>query len=222
MWFSPRDRLQLRLCAGDLLVSEGGDVGRSSLWKKELEECYIQNSVNRIRGKKNNSTRFLYYWIATVKAKGYIDVLCNKSTIAHFTAEKVAEVPVPFPPTREQTTIATFLDRETAKIDGLIAEQEKLIALLAEKRQATISHAVTKGLNPAAPMKDSGVAWIGEIPQDWSSVQLKHLCSLLKDGTHLPPALVDEGIPFTARYRNIADSVTLHSRTMTHEYHKRV
>ena len=78
-----------------------------------------------------------------------------------------------FPPLDEQTAIATFLDRETAKIDGLIAEQEKLLTLLAEKRQATISHAVTKGLNPDAPMKDSGVAWLGEVPAHWSVIPLK-------------------------------------------------
>ena len=71
------------------------------------------------------------------------------------------------PETTEQECIAAFLDRETAKIDALIAEQEKLIALLAEKRQATISHAVTRGLNPDAPMKDSGVQWLGEVPAHW-------------------------------------------------------
>jgi len=72
-----------------------------------------------------------------------------------------------FPPLHEQTSITAFLDRETAKIDALIAGQEKLIVLLAEKRQATISHAVTRGLNPNAPMKDSGVAWLGEVPAHW-------------------------------------------------------
>lgn len=168
MWFSPRDIKQLQLESGDLLISEGGDVGRSAVWGDELNECYIQNSVNRVRARVDDSTWFLYYWMATIKAKGYVDVLCNKSTIAHFTAEKVAEVPTPFPPPAEQTAIATFLNRETGKIDALIAEQEKLLALLAEKRQATISHAVTKGLNPDAPMKESGVAWLGEVPEHWT------------------------------------------------------
>lgn len=83
-----------------------------------------------------------------------------------------------FPPEQEQTSIATFLDRETAKIDGLIAEQEKLIALLAEKRQATISHAVTKGLNPDAPMKDSGVEWLGDVPAHWVVTRLKFAASV--------------------------------------------
>jgi len=72
------------------------------------------------------------------------------------------------PPFKEQVVIATFLDRETAKIDALIAEQQHLIELLQEKRQAVISHAVTKGLNPNAPMKDSGVEWLGEVPEHWT------------------------------------------------------
>ena len=71
------------------------------------------------------------------------------------------------PPLGEQNAISAFLDRETAQIDSLIAKQERLIAVLQEKRQALISHAVTKGLNPAAPMKDSGVEWLGEVPAHW-------------------------------------------------------
>jgi type I restriction enzyme, S subunit len=76
-------------------------------------------------------------------------------------------LPVILPPLPEQTAIAAFLDRETAKIDALVEEQKRLIALLQEKRQAVISHAVTKGLNPDAPMKDSGVEWLGEVPAHW-------------------------------------------------------
>lgn len=86
------------------------------------------------------------------------------------------------PPLLEQTAIATFLDRETAKIDALIAEQEKLITLLAEKRQATISYAVTKGLDPNAPMKDSGVAWLGEVPEHWEIRRLKTLSEFTTSG----------------------------------------
>ncbi|WP_181404587.1 hypothetical protein [Asticcacaulis tiandongensis] len=85
---------------------------------------------------------------------------------------------LPVPTQAEQTAIAAFLDGETGKIDELIAEQEKLIALLAEKRQATISHAVTKGLNPAAPMKDSGVEWLGHIPAHWEVRLVKSVANL--------------------------------------------
>ena len=86
------------------------------------------------------------------------------------------------PPTDEQTAIATFLDRETAKIDALIAEQQRLIELLQEKRQAVISHAVTKGLDPDAPMKDSGVEWLGEVPEHWRITRVKHLCERIEQG----------------------------------------
>lgn len=87
------------------------------------------------------------------------------------------------PPIEEQSAIVAFLDRETGKIDALIAEQEKLLTLLAEKRQATISHAVTRGLNPNAPMKDSGVPWLGEVPAHWNVTPLKYLVSLKSGGT---------------------------------------
>lgn len=79
----------------------------------------------------------------------------------------VRNFPVALPPIKEQAAIATFLDRETGKIDALVEEQKRLIELLKEKRQAVISHAVTKGLNPGAPMKDSGVEWLGEVPEHW-------------------------------------------------------
>ncbi len=86
--------------------------------------------------------------------------------------EFIGAMPVPVPPPAEQRAIATFLDRETGKIDALVGEQERLIALLKEKRQAVISQAVTKGLDPNAPMKDSGVAWLGEVPAHWAVMPL--------------------------------------------------
>jgi type I restriction enzyme, S subunit len=89
-----------------------------------------------------------------------------------------ASLQVPVPPSHEQKIISIFLDSETAKIDALIAEQQRLIELLQEKRQAVISHAVTKGLNANAPMKDSGVEWLGEVPEHWQTQRLKNLFSL--------------------------------------------
>lgn len=198
MWFSPRERELLALQTGDLLVSEGGDVGRSSLWRAQMRGCYFQNSVNRVRARGQDRTDYLYYWMATIKAKGYVDVLCNKSTIAHFTAEKVAAVPTIFPEPEEQRQIAAFLDRETAKIDALIAGQEKLLALLAEKRQATISHAVTRGLDPDAPMKDSGIPWLGEVPAHWEVRRLKTLSPAITVGIVVNPSsyVSPSGLPF--------------------------
>jgi type I restriction enzyme S subunit len=82
------------------------------------------------------------------------------------------------PPLPEQTAIAAFLDRETAKIDGLVEQQRRLIDLLREKRQAVISHAVTRGLNPHAPLKPSGVDWLGDVPEGWEVVRLRHIARM--------------------------------------------
>lgn len=101
-----------------------------------------------------------------------------------------------FPSPCEQALIAQFLDHETAKIDALVAEQERLIELLKEKRQAVISHAVTKGLDPSVPMKDSGVEWIGEVPAHWEVKSLRYVLDAVGDVDHFMPASVDNGIPY--------------------------
>ncbi|CAK2132137.1 type I restriction enzyme, S subunit [Vibrio crassostreae] len=93
---------------------------------------------------------------------------------------EMAAISLCIPSDYEQQKIANFLDYETAKIDILITKQEKLIKLLKEKRQAVISHAVTKGLNPDAPMKDSGVEWLGEVPEHWDLKRFKHLFKIRK------------------------------------------
>lgn len=143
MWFTETEKKKLKLCKGDLLVSEGGDVGRSSLWNEEIEGCYIQNSINRIRAHEDADTRFLFYWMYFIKHADYIDMICNKATIAHFTVEKVEATPCVYPPLEEQKRIIAFLDKEIAKIDTLIEKCETAIELLREHRTALISAAVT-------------------------------------------------------------------------------
>ena len=91
-----------------------------------------------------------------------------------FRFSEFAILPLTVPPLDEQTQIAKFLDYETAKIDALVAKQQQLIALLQEKRQAVISHAVTKGLNPAAPLRDSGVEWLGDVPAHWTVTKVRN------------------------------------------------
>ena len=198
MWFSPSERKALKLELGDVVISEGGDVGRSAIWQGELPECYFQNAINRARPKGDHNSRYLYYWMSFIKEAGYIDIICNKSTIPHYTAEKVQASPFAFPPATEQSNISAFLDHETAKIDRLIAKQERLIELLKEKRQAVISHAVTKGLNPDVPMKESGVEWLGKVPAHWKVTKVAHhyeviLGKMLDEkritGEHLAPYL---------------------------------
>ena len=182
MWFSPWEKKQYDLRSGDLLVSEGGDVGRSAIWNGEAQVCYFQNAINRVRGRSGQPTRFLFYWLYTLKHCGYIDEICSKATISHLTAEKLNRIPVPTPGLDEQRTIATFLDRETARIDALIAKKERLIALLEEKRTALISRVVTKGLDPNVQMKCSGIEWLGEIPAHWEAKRLRYITKSIQTG----------------------------------------
>ena len=98
-----------------------------------------------------------------------------------------SSLPVALPPLPEQALVVAFLDRETARIDALIAEQERLIALVKEKRQSVISHAVTKGLNPTVTMKDSGIEWLGEVPEHWNVARVKNVTSHVVDCLHTTP-----------------------------------
>lgn len=125
-----------------------------------------------------------------------------------------SRMPVLVPPESEQRTITALLDRETAKIDALIAEQEKLLELLAEKRQATISHAVTKGLNPNAPMKDSGVEWLGEVPAHWSMGPLKRFADVI-DCKHHTVAFLDDGWPIVSIRELRDDRIDLSNAKLT-------
>ncbi|HMM47870.1 MAG TPA: restriction endonuclease subunit S [Thiobacillaceae bacterium] len=101
-------------------------------------------------------------------------------------ASELMRLHAALPPREEQAAITAFLDRETAKIDALVAEQEKLIALLKEKRQAVISHAVTKGLDPDVPMKDSGIEWLGEVPAHWGITPMRFIASVVRGASPRP------------------------------------
>lgn len=105
-------------------------------------------------------------------------------------------IKIGLPPLEEQRQIAAYLNREAAKIDKLIAKQQKLIKLLAEKRQAVISQAVTKGLDPSVKMKDSGVEWLGEVPEHWRVAGFLHCLKAVGDIDHYMPESVDDGIPY--------------------------
>ena len=127
---------------------------------------------------------------------GYINSLSKgiRERSTEFRWNEASEVVVAVPELPEQVAIASFLEHETAKIDALVAEQERLIELLKEKRQSVISHAVTKGLNPDVPMKESGIEWLGEVPAHWQAKRLKQVSMKLTDGEHISPSLSTEGV----------------------------
>ncbi len=168
MYFEPNETYKLSILAGDVLVVEGGSVGRSAYVVNDLPEVYFQNSINRLRARGGQSVgKFLHFLMVHAVDSGLVELACNKATIMHLTAEKLGQLQLPMPPVEEQRAIADFLDRETAEIDAFIADQERLIELLSERRTATITHAVTKGLDPSAPLRDSGIPWLGHIPTHW-------------------------------------------------------
>jgi len=112
-------------------------------------------------------------------------------------SSELKNILIPDLPEEEANRIAVFLDHETAKIDTLIEKQQQLIQLLKEKRQAVISHAVTKGLNPNAPMKDSGMEWLGEVPEHWVACSLKHHAKVI-DCKHITAEFLDDGFPLAS------------------------
>ena len=148
-------------------------------------ESTANQSVVGIEPQFNSNGRFLYFSLLSQREQ----VLTHKSGGAQggINQEDVRNLVITAPPLPEQTAIAEFLDRETGKIDELVAEQRRLMELLKEKRQAVISHAVTKGLNPHAPMKPSGIEWLGDVPDHWGVKKIRHFAEVLRGKfTHRP------------------------------------
>ena len=138
MWASPMDLSRYTVRAGDLLVSEGGDVGRPQFAPAQADGVVIQNSLHRLRVVGDHDIRFLRYGLVAVYLSDWLEVLCNKSTFGHLTAEKLAALQIPVPPVAKQRAIADLLDSETARIDALITKKRRMIDLLEERLNGLI------------------------------------------------------------------------------------
>ena len=176
MWASPDEIESLEVAKGDLLVCEGGEVGRAAIIsEKPPSQTIIQNALHLVRGRDDSEIRFLAYLLRHAATQQWFDVLCNKSTIRHFTVDKFRELWAWLPESSIQRAIADYLDRETARLDALVAAKERVLGLLAEKRRALITRAVTRGLDPNVPFRDSGIPWLGEIPAHWETERARWL-----------------------------------------------
>ena len=135
---------------------------------------------------KSLAGRFTHHLLRSgIYVQGYTRLLTGiRPNSLQISRDDLMEFPVLVPSPAEQTLIAAFLDLETAKIDGLIREQQRLIELLKEKRQVVISNAVTKGLNPRAPMKPSGIEWLGDVPEHWCVTKMKWVAEM--ESGHTP------------------------------------
>ena len=121
---------------------------------------------------------FLLRCLQAKPVRVQLELAANGVTRFGIPKSDIGSLRLPVPPLNVQRAIADYLDRETARIDALIAAKERLLELLAEKRGALITRAVTRGLDPHAPMRDSGIPWLGEIPEDWQTAPLRYLCQL--------------------------------------------
>src|SRR5208283_4947127 len=189
--------------AGDLLIAGLGDernsVGRACVAPFGIEPAMVKADCFRFRVREERA--FVDFVAAQLTACARFDAgtLSSGSTRSRIALSVMATRKVALPSIPEQLAIAAFLEREAAKIDALVEEQQRLIVLLKEKRQAVISHAVTKGLDPNAPMKNSGFEWLGEVPAHWDISRLGRLCE--KIGSGKTPrggseVYATEGVPF--------------------------
>lgn len=147
---------------------------------------------------RRESSRYFAYLLDSKELRTQIRHAVKGVKVFSVTQAILRGVNIWLPPIEERNKIVNFLDHETAKIDTLIEKQQQLIKLLKEKRQAVISHAVTKGLNPQAPLKDSGVEWLGEVPEHWIVKRLKHISPKVGVGLVINPSTYtkDEGVYF--------------------------
>ncbi|WP_347989882.1 restriction endonuclease subunit S [Methylomonas sp. AM2-LC] len=173
----------IQLQEGDLLITKDGTIGKVALVNNLLGRATLNSGVFVVRPLGQNYTSRFYFWLLQSSVfTGFVDFNKTGSTIVHLYQDTFVNFKYAMPAYSEQLVINNFLDHETAKIDTLIEKQQQLIQLLKEKRQAVISHAVTKGLNPDVPMRDSGVEWLGEVPEHWDVARLKHLLTNIKAG----------------------------------------
>ncbi len=191
---------------GDALLAASGEtieeIGKSAVNLMHPPAC-CGGDVIVFRPTLDVNPVFLAYALDCPEAQAQKAEMGRGFTVVHIYSAQLRNLSIGIPPRLEQVAIATFLDRETAKIDALVAEYRTLIELLKEKRQAVISHAVTKGLDPTVPMKYSGVEWLGEVPEDWMQTPIKHVLNEIIDTEHKTAPFFEDGEYLVVRTTNI-------------------
>jgi type I restriction enzyme S subunit len=188
---------------GDFVFARTGGAGSFGLIGEISERIAYASYLIRFRFCKNSLPGFLRFFFLSAGFKGGIQRDIHGGVNQNVHAQDIKNQCFAIPPLAEQTAIAAFLDRETAKIDGLVAEQKRLMELLKEKRQAVISHAVTKGLDPHAKMKPSGIEWLGEVPEHWAVLKLKFLCKVQTGDKDTENAVEGGQYPFFVRSQTV-------------------
>lgn len=172
---SPKERAAALLVDGDLVITKSSGsalhIGKTSLVDAQVASlgCCYSNFMQRLRCDGHTDPQFVHYLLNSPVGREQFGYGSNTTTgLANLNGTIIGNLRVAWPSPPEQRAIAAFLDRKTRQIDELIEKKRRLIELLQEKRTALISHAVTKGLNPDAPMKPSGIDWLGNVPEHWA------------------------------------------------------
>ena len=170
----------IQLKENDLLITKDGSIGKVAIVQGLEGQATLNSGVFVTRPLKNQYLTTYLYWILNSSVFSYfIDYNKTGSTVLHLYQDTFENFSFPIPPIQEQKTVCYYLNRKTTQIDNLISKKQKLIALLKEERAAIINQAVTKGLNPDAPMKDSGIEWLGEVPEHWEVIRMRYVFKLL-------------------------------------------
>ena len=182
---SDAERLSMyRLREGDIVFSRVGSIGRIALCTERENGWLISGQMLRLRMTNLSvDKKFVAYAFESPSLLTFVELQSVGSTRESINTEILRNMPLPMPDIIEQREISAFLDRQTARIDALITKKTRFIELLKEKRQALITHAVTKGLDPKVKMKDSGIDWIGEVPEHWKIAPLKTIADTANGAT---------------------------------------
>ena len=185
-----------RPLSGDVLFSKDGTIGRTVVVSEDRDFA-VASSLIIIRPRKGAlDAGFLNRVCQSAQIANQVETYVKGAGLPRLSIRNLSRVACCLPPIAEQLRIAAFLDREISKIDGLVAEQRRLLELLKEKRQAVISRAVTKGVNPDAPMKPSGIEWLGDVPTHWTVASVRRLICRIEQGwspeCHARPAEPEE------------------------------
>ncbi len=185
----------IQLQNGDLLITKDGTIGKVALVENLNGKATLNSGVFVVRPVNDSYLSAFYFWLlqSTVFI-GFVDFNKTGSTIVHLYQDTFVNFKYALPSLPEQTKIVAFLDHETSKIDALIAKQQRLISLLEEKRQAVICHAVTKGLDPTATLRPSGIDWLGDVPAHWKVKRAKHVSNIFVPQRNKPDLNEDNGV----------------------------
>lgn len=191
-WEKYYESPEIMLKVGDIIITQRGSIGKVGILTDDIGHATINPSLVVLKKIMINN-KYLYYYFNSHYFLCLIDALTSSTAVPMISQGQLNNIDIFFPDSNVQEAIANFLNIKTSEIDSLIAEKEELIKKLEEYKQSIITEAVTKGCNPDVKMKDSGIEWIGEIPEQWEALKLRYIGKAIIGLTYSPTDVVSEG-----------------------------